>query len=117
MTRFVFMPLIKLRAGGGRLGTVWGLSEDAAGPRSTTSSPSHAERDVAEDKGSPIADLREFAWMRRLLWIGIGLAVAQQFTGVNTIVYYGTTILEATGQRFPVAQGFLGWDGVAAATW
>jgi major inositol transporter-like SP family MFS transporter len=35
--------------------------------------------------------------MRRLLWIGIGLAVAQQFTGVNTIIYYGTTILESTG--------------------
>ncbi len=52
---------------------------------------------MAEDKGSPIADLLEFAWMRRLLGIGIGLAVAQHFTGVNTIVYYGTTVLEATG--------------------
>ena len=57
----------------------------------------HAQRDVEEDKGSAIGDLRAFAWMRRLLWIGIGLAVAQQFTGVNTIVYYGTTILESTG--------------------
>jgi MFS transporter, SP family, major inositol transporter len=35
--------------------------------------------------------------MRRLLWIGIGLAIAQQFTGVNTIIYYGTSILESTG--------------------
>src|SRR3954463_5227871 len=57
----------------------------------------HAQRDVEEDKGSAIGDLREFAWMRRLLWIGIGLAIAQQFTGVNTIVYYGTTILKSTG--------------------
>ncbi len=57
----------------------------------------HAKRDVAEDKGAALRDLKAFAWMRRLLWIGIGLAVAQQFTGVNTIVYYGTTILESTG--------------------
>ena len=57
----------------------------------------HAKRDVAEDKGAALRDLKAFAWMRRLLWIGIGLAVAQQFTGVNTIVYYGTTILGSTG--------------------
>jgi len=56
----------------------------------------HAKRDVAEDKGA-MRDLRAYKWMRRLLWIGIFIAVAQQFTGVNTIVYYGTTILEATG--------------------
>jgi major inositol transporter-like SP family MFS transporter len=57
----------------------------------------HAQRDVAEDKGSAIQDLREFPWMRRILWIGIGLAILQQTTGVNTIVYYGTTILEQSG--------------------
>jgi MFS transporter, SP family, major inositol transporter len=57
----------------------------------------HAKRDVAEDTGSAVRDLRAFAWMRRLLWIGIGLAIAQQFTGVNTIIYYGTSILESTG--------------------
>jgi major inositol transporter-like SP family MFS transporter len=57
----------------------------------------HAKRDVSEDKGAALRDLRAFPWMRRILWIGIGLAVAQQFTGVNTIVYYGTTILESTG--------------------
>jgi major inositol transporter-like SP family MFS transporter len=57
----------------------------------------HARRDVSEDKGSAIKDLREFPWMRRILWIGIILAVLQQTSGVNTIVYYGTTILEQTG--------------------
>jgi len=57
----------------------------------------HAKRDVAEDKGAALRDLRAYPWMRRILWIGIGLAVIQQATGVNTIVYFAPTILESTG--------------------
>jgi MFS transporter, SP family, major inositol transporter len=57
----------------------------------------HARRDVAEDKGAAIRDLRAFPWMRRALWIGIGLAVVQQATGINTVNYYAPTILEDAG--------------------
>lgn len=57
----------------------------------------HAKRDLNEDKGAALRDLRAFPWMRRVLWIGIGLAVIQQATGVNTIVYFAPTILESTG--------------------
>jgi major inositol transporter-like SP family MFS transporter len=57
----------------------------------------HASRDVAEDKGAALADLRSYAWMRRTLWVGCGLAVVQQATGINTVNYYAPTILEATG--------------------
>ncbi len=57
----------------------------------------HARRDVAEDKGAAMRDLREFAWMRRILWVGIGLATVQQATGINTVNYYAPTILESTG--------------------
>nr|WP_296773507.1 sugar porter family MFS transporter [Rhodococcus sp. (in: high G+C Gram-positive bacteria)] len=57
----------------------------------------HAARDRAEDKGAAIRDLRAFPWMRRLLWIGCGLAVVQQATGINTVNYYAPTILEQSG--------------------
>src|SRR3954467_157766 len=57
----------------------------------------HAKRDVSEDKGAAMRDLREFPWMRRILWIGCGLAVVQQATGINTVNYYAPTILESTG--------------------
>ncbi|WP_181780289.1 sugar porter family MFS transporter [Pseudonocardia pini] len=57
----------------------------------------HAEADTAEEQKSPLATLRAHPWMRRVLWIGIGLAALQQGSGVNTIIYYGTTILESTG--------------------
>jgi len=57
----------------------------------------HAQRDVAEDKGAALRDLRAYPWMRRILWIGCGLAAAQQATGINTVNYYAPTILKSTG--------------------
>jgi major inositol transporter-like SP family MFS transporter len=35
--------------------------------------------------------------MRRILWIGIGLGVASQATGINTVNYYAPTILKSAG--------------------
>jgi major inositol transporter-like SP family MFS transporter len=57
----------------------------------------HARRDVAEDKGRALRDLKAYPWMRRVLWIGCGLATVQQATGINTVNYYAPTILESTG--------------------
>jgi MFS transporter, SP family, major inositol transporter len=57
----------------------------------------HAERDRSEDKGAAIRDLRAYLWMRRILFVGIGLAIVQQATGINTAIYYAPTILESTG--------------------
>ena len=57
----------------------------------------HAKRDTAEDKGAAIRDLKAYAWMRRILFIGIGLAIVQQATGINTVNYYAPTILESAG--------------------
>lgn len=36
-------------------------------------------------------------WIRRLVLIGIGLGVMQQFIGINIMMYYGTTILTQSG--------------------
>ncbi|MDQ1233784.1 major inositol transporter-like SP family MFS transporter [Paenibacillus sp. SORGH_AS306] len=36
-------------------------------------------------------------WIRRLMFIGLGIAVVQQITGVNSIIYYGTEILKDAG--------------------
>lgn len=41
-------------------------------------------------------DLTE-PWLKRVFVIGIGLAVVQQITGVNSIMYYGTQILSDAG--------------------
>jgi major inositol transporter-like SP family MFS transporter len=57
----------------------------------------HARRDLAEDRGAALRDLRAYAWMRRVVFVGIGLAIVQQATGINTAIYYAPTILKSTG--------------------
>ncbi|MEU5212884.1 sugar porter family MFS transporter [Streptomyces sp. NPDC020742] len=42
-------------------------------------------------------DIRSTPWVRRLVFVGFGIAVVQQITGVNTIMYYGTQILTDAG--------------------
>ncbi|MHC6592830.1 sugar porter family MFS transporter [Arthrobacter sp. C152] len=36
-------------------------------------------------------------WLLRILLVGIGVGVFQQLTGINTIVYYGQTVLTESG--------------------
>ena len=49
------------------------------------------------EKGLPKARFKDLAtpWVRKLLFLGIGLAIVQQITGVNSIMYYGTLIFFA----------------------
>jgi major inositol transporter-like SP family MFS transporter len=54
-----------------------------------------ALEDRERDKAG-IRDLRE-PWLRRIVVVGLGLAVIQQITGVNSIMYYGTQILVVAG--------------------
>ena len=42
-------------------------------------------------------DIKSTPWVRKLMFVGFGIAVVQQITGVNTIMYYGTQILTDAG--------------------
>ena len=52
---------------------------------------------ASREKGHVFRDLVDNAWMRRLVFIGMGLAAVQQATGINTVNYYAPTILESAG--------------------
>ena len=70
-------------------------------------SPERADAELAEvrdlasleaaSRTARFADLVAEPWLRRLLVVGLGLAVAQQLTGINSIMYYGTQVLQQSG--------------------
>jgi major inositol transporter-like SP family MFS transporter len=51
----------------------------------------------ASTAGHAIHQLRAHPWMRRILWIGIVLAIAQQTTGINVVMYYAPSVLANSG--------------------
>ncbi|WP_433634662.1 sugar porter family MFS transporter [Halomicrococcus sp. NG-SE-24] len=54
------------------------------------------EQTVAKQSGTSLRDLLQ-PWLRPALVVGLGLAVFQQITGINAVIYYAPTILESTG--------------------
>src|SRR6185503_16457380 len=36
-------------------------------------------------------------WLRRIVFVGIGVSMTQQLTGINSIMYYGSRVLEESG--------------------
>ncbi|WP_081415286.1 sugar porter family MFS transporter [Ectobacillus panaciterrae] len=57
------------------------------------------EAAVKKESGLEKASIKDFSapWLRRILLIGIGVAMVNQITGVNSIMYYGTQILQESG--------------------
>lgn len=60
---------------------------------------SEIEANLAEESGMKRATFKDLnvPWIRRIVFIGIGVGVVSQATGVNSIMYYGTQILRDAG--------------------
>ncbi|MFB9375935.1 sugar porter family MFS transporter [Kineococcus gynurae] len=56
----------------------------------------HLSEEEAQSQTGGWSDLG-VPWIRRLVLVGIGLGVFQQFTGINSIMYYGTQLLTDSG--------------------
>jgi len=84
----------------GRLGEakrILDLSREPAESAKEYDEIAESTRTASTEKGRAFRDLRDNRWMRRLLYVGCGLATVQQATGINTVNYYAPTILENSG--------------------
>ena len=52
-----------------------------------------------EKKGNQLGfkEILANKWLRRIVFVGIGVSMTQQLTGINSIMYYGTRVLEESG--------------------
>jgi sugar porter (SP) family MFS transporter len=78
--------------------------EEARKVLSRTRSEEEVEQELqeirrAEEQEGEEAGYRELLapWVRPMLVVGVGLAVFQQFVGINTVIYYAPTIIKSTG--------------------
>lgn len=56
-----------------------------------------AAREDLKSKPVGIKALLSNKWLLRIVGVGIGVATIQQLTGINSIMYYGTRVLEEAG--------------------
>ncbi|MEI4505246.1 sugar porter family MFS transporter [Sphingopyxis sp. CCNWLW253] len=84
-----------------------GREEEAHAVLTRLFGTAEADRKVTEIRGSLAADHhrpklsdlidKSSGKVRPIVWTGIGLAVFQQFVGINVVFYYGATLWEAVG--------------------
>jgi major inositol transporter-like SP family MFS transporter len=83
--------------------------------KSAIAKESEAQRATFKDMAVP--------WVRRIVFLGIGIAIVQQITGVNSIMYYGTEILRDAGFKTEaalianIANGLISVIAVCVGIW
>ena len=59
---------------------------------------SEIEASLAGDRHEPkLSDLVDGGKVRKIVWVGIGLATFQQLVGINVVFYYGAVLWQAVG--------------------
>ena len=56
-----------------------------------------AAQEERQDHQIGIKAILASKWLRRIILVGIGVCMTQQLTGINSIMYYGTRVLEESG--------------------
>ncbi|MCL8026098.1 sugar porter family MFS transporter [Nocardioides bruguierae] len=83
-----------------------GREDEALAVLMTLRSPERAQAEIdevkqlaLEEEESHTGGLTDLAtpWVRRLVIVGIGVGVVMQLTGINSVMYYGSQLLEQAG--------------------
>jgi MFS transporter, SP family, sugar:H+ symporter len=83
----------------GRMAEAEGVLTRLFGAGAAATKVQEIKGSLAADHAPKLADLNDPAtgkW-RRIVWIGIGLAVFQQLVGINVVFYYGAVLWQAVG--------------------
>lgn len=99
-----------------------GREDDARTVLARSREPAELEAELAEIREVNAAEQRRVevralvadARLRRVLLIGVGIAVLQQIIGINTVIYYAPTILKSVG--FGDSAAILANAGLGALT-
>ena len=91
-------------------------TEDRA--RAEMAEVEHLAAEEAEAQTGGMADLA-IPWVRRIMLSALIIAVAQQLTGINSVMYYGTELLKTAGfsdSAAPIANIFMGVSAVIGSS-
>ncbi|MEO0973606.1 MAG: MFS transporter, partial [Pseudomonadota bacterium] len=69
------------------------------GPAIAEAKVTEIDGTLAKDHAPRLADLKDpqTGRLRRLVWVGIGLAAFQQLVGINVVFYYGAVLWQSVG--------------------
>nr|WP_010130645.1 sugar porter family MFS transporter [Microbulbifer agarilyticus] len=69
------------------------------GERAATEKTQDIRASLADDHRPRLSDLKDTSTgkLRRIVWVGIGLAVFQQLVGINVVFYYGAILWQSVG--------------------
>jgi major inositol transporter-like SP family MFS transporter len=86
-------------AAGGRFGEVLDVLRKARAPEDVKGEFEEVREAARDDYKSKMGTIKDLSvpWIRRIFVVGLGMAVINQISGINAIMYYGTTILSSSG--------------------
>ncbi len=86
-------------ASAGRFGEVLDVLRKTRASANVADEFDEVRQAAREDYQSKLGTWRDLTvpWIRRIFVVGLGMAVINQISGVNAIMYYGTSILSSSG--------------------
>ena len=83
----------------GKMGTALRVLRQIREEKRAASELNEIKQSIKQESSIKQASFKDLSipWIRKIVYLGIGLAVVQQITGVNSIMYYGTEILKESG--------------------
>ena len=86
-------------ASAGRFGAVLEVLRSTRAARDVSAEFDEVRQAAREDYQAKLGTFKDLSvpWIRKIFVVGLGMAIINQISGVNAIMYYGTSILSSSG--------------------